>query len=333
MKNELEQYVESLPFPQGVSQEVMEIIKPLGENGMDENEKVLIDEISILSRDVQLNAITLNSLKQIVQDTVVTEEELHQFGDLDQDGLINIIDPEPLEELVYEVPVDYLNDEMRRDALFCIDKTDKVKTFQNLSQVVYNHVPHADHPCGKDAYPNAKWDSNYGESTQPRDSLSYYYSCHEKVQLPPNCNDIALVYDVMADYIIESTGWDREGEQKGNNGVDCDAFPCILDGTGHVICIININDEEYVADAVYGILFKLGENSHYDFSFDKVMVVCHSDPVRVLMLKFDKRYYATIYDKNPISTNVDRKILWEMLRNQTPENEKKLEELYLKVKP
>ena len=330
-KNEIEKYAESLPFPRGIFQEVIEIIKPLRENGMDENEKALIDEISILSRDVQLNVIVLNSLKQIVQDTVVTEEELHQFGDLDQDGLINIIDSEPLEELVYEVLVDYLNEEMRKDTLFCIDRTNKVKTFQNLSQMVYEHVPHAMHPRGKDEYPNAQVPRSYEMLNYPRDPLSYYYSHHEKVLVPPFCNDIACVYDIMADYIISYTGWDEEGEKQGNNGVDCDVFPCLYEETIHFTCILNINGEEWVADAVYGRLFKLGENPQYDFSPDKGMAWCK--PIWLLMVKFDKRYLYTIYDKNFISTDVDKKILWEMLRNQTPENEKKLEELYLKVKP
>ena len=302
-KNEIEEYAESLPFPQGVCQEAMEIIKPLGNNGMDGNEKTLVGMISILSQEVQLSETVLNFLREIVQDNTVTEGELRKFRDLDGDGLVNFIDPEPLEELVYEVPVDYLNEEMRRDALSCIE-TDKVKTFQNLSQVVYDHVPHADFPRGKGAYPNAKWNSKYDEGNQPRDPLSYYYSYHEKVQLPPNCNDIALVYDVMADYIIEYTGWDREGEQQGNNGVDCDAFPCILDGTTHVTCIINVNGEEYVAEAVYGILFRLGDNPHYDLSLDKGMG--WRDPVQILMVKFDKRYFCTIYEKNPIKTDVDR---------------------------
>jgi len=165
----------------------------------------------------------------------------------------------------------------------------------------------------------------------PRDPLSYYYSHHEKVLVPPFCNDIACVYDIMADYIISYTGWDEEGEKQGNNGVDCDVFPCLYEETIHFTCILNINGEEWVADAVYGRLFKLGENPQYDFSPDKGMAWCK--PIWLLMVKFDKRYLYTIYDKNFISTDVDKKILWEMLRNQTPENEKKLEELYLKVKP
>jgi len=298
---------------------------------MDENEKALVDEISVLSQDVQQSETVLNALREIAQGNLVTEDELRRFRDLDQDGLANFIDPKPLEALVYEVPVDYLNEEMKKDAISCIEGTDKVKAFQNLSQMVYEHVPHAMHPPGKDEYPNAKWHYMYDEQNQPRDPLSYYYSHHEKVLVPPVCNDIASVYDIMADYIISYTDWDEEGEKQGNNGVDCDVFPCLCQETTHFICILNINGEEWVADAVYGELFKLGENPQYDFSLDKGMA--WREPIRILLAKFDKRHLNTIYDKNPAKTEISNEVLWEMLRNQTPENEKALRDLYEKVKP
>ncbi len=319
-KNEVEEYAKSLPFPQGASKEVIEIIKPLGQNGMDRNEKTLVDEISMLSRDIQLSGAVLKLLREIVQDNRVSEEELRRIRDLDGDGLVNLIDSKPLEPVVYEVPVDYLDEAMKKDALACIDETDKLKTFKNLSQMVYSHVPHALHPRGKDAYPNNQLQYYADELNYPRDPLSYYYSHHEKVLIAPVCNDIASVYDIMADYIIDHTGWD----------VDSDVFPCLLDDTTHFINLVNINGQEYVADAVYGIIFKLGENPHYDLSFDKGMAWRKS--VWLLMAKFDKRYLNTIYDKNPIKTDIDDNTLWQWLRNQTPENEKKLEDLYLKIK-
>jgi len=47
------------------------------------------------------------------------------------------------------------------------------------------------------------------------------------------------------------------------------------------------------------------------------------------MVKFDKRYTDSIYNQRYISVSFP----WSLLRNQTPENEKKLEELYLRIKP
>jgi hypothetical protein len=153
-----------------------------------------------------------------------------------------------------------------------------------------------------------------------------YYSYHQKVQLPPDYDDISCVYDIMADYIIEQTGWDEEGEKQGNNGVDCDVFPCKLGGYVHSLCIINVNGIEYVADPIfYTHFFRLGQDSRYKFPWEAGWYYPYAD--HFLMAKFDKRFCGTIYDQYVKYAGCS----WELLRNQTPENEEKLEALYLKI--
>lgn len=435
LANEVKDYAELQNF----SPEIVETLVPLGKDGMDENEKGLIDEISILPQEGQVSETALNLLSEFAQDRVVTSEEFDRLKDLDQDGLsnqeelkrgtdllnpdsdndglkdgeetltygtnpleldsdndglndgdevlvygtnplkedsdddtlndyeevvvhksdplnkdnplirvsedssgdfdkdvvINSEDPEPLKENDYKETVSWLSKEMKEDALSCIDKTDKVQTFKNLCDKVYENVPHAKHSRGQNEYPNAEWDA-LDDYKYPRDLLMCYYSYHQEVQLPPDCDDIACVYDIMADYIIEQTGWDDEGEKQGTNGVDCDMFGCQFNGSLHALCIININGVEYVADPVYyERFFILGQDSRYKFPWDEGW---HSDwfygPTETLMVKFDKRYMDTVYIwKYPrIWLSMDKNsLLWELMRNQTPENEKGLEELYLEV--
>jgi len=251
--------------------------------------------------------------------------------DSDGDGVIDYDDPEPLKANSYKETVSWLSAEMKADALACIIEEDKVQTFMNLFEKVYENVPHgAGRGANINAYPNAKWPAfaewaAFDGRKHPRDILMNYYSYHQKVQLPPDYDDISCVYDIMADYIIEQTGWDEEGEKQGNNGVDCDVFPCKLGGYVHSLCIINVNGIEYLADPMRYTLLRLGQDSRYKFPWEAGWY--YPDADRFLMAKFDKRFVGSTYDQYVKYAGCS----WELLRNQTPENEEKLEALYLKI--
>jgi len=422
--NELNDYVMSLNIAQATVQE----LTPLNEDGLNENEKKLIDELSSLPQEIQINITTLNLLREIVEDADVTSEELDRFEDLDKDGLNNqeelnlgtdllnpdsdwdhlndgeevrtyktnplvkdtdndgfwdkeevfilkslplnnnspftfikdskdsdgdgvedIDDPEPFKANPYRETVGWLSQEMKEDALSCIVEGDKVQTFNNLCRMVFEHVPYALLEPGLSSYPNAtNWQKDEALGTGLRDILINYYSYHQKVQRAPVCHDIACVYDIMADYIIEQTGWDEEGEKQGNNGVDCEVFSCLVDGgNGHVMCIVNINGIEYVADpTIRATFFRMGQNTSYEFPWENRgwdqktigTMPGKAQPedvmIQVFLSKFDKRFNITIYDQpyrmvvRGLGTS-----WWALYRNQTPENEQALKVLYDKVKP
>jgi len=85
LANEVADYGKSLNLPP----EVVETLVPLGKDGIDENEKALVDAIYFLPQEVQVSETVQNLLSEIAQDTVVASEELDRFKDLDQDGLSN----------------------------------------------------------------------------------------------------------------------------------------------------------------------------------------------------------------------------------------------------
>lgn len=296
-------------------------------DGLNDGDEVLVYGTNPLKEDS--DGDTLNDQREILiyrSDPLDKNDPLNK--DSDGDGVIDYEDPEPLKANSYKETVSWLSKEMKEDALSCINKADKVQTFRKLSSKVCENVHYAKGSWVKYRYPDAKWDPVDDWCKHPRDILMHYYSYHQKVQLPPDCDDIVCVYDIMADYIIEQTGWDEEGGKQGNNGVDCDLFPCIC-GSEHYVCVVNINGEEYVADSGKGSFFKLGRISGYKFPWDRGGNWC--GPERILMVKFDKRYTDTIYNKDPANVGINNSQFYEMLRNQTPENEEKLEALYLKV--
>jgi hypothetical protein len=114
--NEVKDYAES----KNLTLEVLEIIAPLGENGMNENEKALIDEISILPEDIQRDETLLVLFDEIAKDTIVGQDELDRFRDLDQDGLSN------QEEL--EVGTDLLEKDTDNDGLTDFEEVSVYKT-------------------------------------------------------------------------------------------------------------------------------------------------------------------------------------------------------------
>jgi hypothetical protein len=273
-----------------------------------------------------------NSLNENDPFAFVKDEE-----DSDGDGIKDCDDLEPQKRNPYKETVSWLSQEMIEDALSCINEADKVATFRILCHKVWENVPHSWTERGKNSYSNAKiW--QWGEELGLRDISMNYYSYHQKVQRAPVCHDIACVYDIMADYIIAQTGWDEEGEAQGNSGVDCDVFLCEIDGEGHAVCIVNINGVEYVADPSPDDFFRLGHNYRYRFCWELHQVSTDAASlVAILMVKFDKRYTDTIYNVGTIlllgTPQLDQDSFWRFMRNQTPENEKKLRELYEQVKP
>ncbi|MBC8274980.1 MAG: hypothetical protein H8E40_08430 [Chloroflexi bacterium] len=270
--------------------------------------------------------------------------------DTDGDGVLDAGDYEPLKQNSYKETVSWLDARMKRDAMYCVSIAagqrsgmgagHTVNTFRFLVNVVHRNVPYAGYSLGGHEYPNGKWDANLDGGRHPRDILMNYYSYHEEVQMPPDCDDIACVYDIMADYIIAQTGWDETGENQGSSGVDCDVFKCKWRTGGHIVCIININGDEYVADPSAKRFFELGEDPNYRFPWDGKGGY-YWDSELILLAKFDKRYLGTIYDKEvgvqyPRDTWTANTFMgrsWDIMRNQTPENEKELEELYQNIKP
>ena len=77
------EYAKQLNLPE----ETIAIVNQLN---YETNTIALLDEISRLPEDVQINEEFLNYLKQIAADKVVTDDELAEFNDFDQDGLTNI---------------------------------------------------------------------------------------------------------------------------------------------------------------------------------------------------------------------------------------------------
>ncbi len=73
--------------------EYYSLFKPL-ENKLDSNEKDLINEFLELPRDVRENRMVIQKISQIVDDSVVTDNELKSFADLDNDGFNNIFEIE-----------------------------------------------------------------------------------------------------------------------------------------------------------------------------------------------------------------------------------------------
>ncbi|MBM3120010.1 MAG: hypothetical protein FJ006_10790 [Chloroflexi bacterium] len=72
-----------------LSTELIELLKPLGSDGINDNEKILIDEIALLTSQLQADSKTLYVLGTIVNDGKVTEDEISNFSDFDGDGLKN----------------------------------------------------------------------------------------------------------------------------------------------------------------------------------------------------------------------------------------------------
>lgn len=315
--------------------------KPDTDNdGLDDGEEVLVYGTNPLREDSDNDRFTDEEEILVFKSDPLDKNDplnldLKPYEDSDGDGVMDCDDLEPYKENSYKETVSWLSREMKRDALSCICQEDKVKTFENLCHKVLKNVPHAK-GRGWGKYPNAKWDASDDWCKHPRDILMNYYTYHRKVQLPPDCDDVSCVYDIMADYIIERTGWDEEGEETGNSGVDCDVFTCIAHGGHHIVCIVNINGEEYAVDPSTGGFLELSlySRSGLKFPWDKGYTRRNIIP-KILMVKFDKRYTDSIFNKKCryIRVNVSRGSFWEMLRNQTPENEKKLEMLYLKVRP
>lgn len=72
-----------------LSTELVDLLKPLGLDGMDDNEKTLVDEIVLLPSSLQVKSKTLSLLSEIANDGKVTQDEISVFSDLDGDGLRN----------------------------------------------------------------------------------------------------------------------------------------------------------------------------------------------------------------------------------------------------
>lgn len=72
-----------------LSTQLVDLLKPLGSGGMDENEKALVDEVILLPPNLQIEGKTLSLLNEIALDGKVTQDEIAKFGDLDGDGLKN----------------------------------------------------------------------------------------------------------------------------------------------------------------------------------------------------------------------------------------------------
>jgi hypothetical protein len=125
---------------------------------------------------------------------------------------------------------------------------------------------------------------------------------------------------------------------QGNNGVDCDVFPCLLNGESHSICIVNITGVEYVADPGSQNFFKLGQNGRYEFPWENKGWKLRSGTWskegamgQAFFCKFDKRFDYSAYDRQWY-TNLEPS-WWDIFINQTPENEEALRDLYEKLKP
>ena len=222
---------------------------------------------------------------------------------------VRLIDMDEAERM--EGEVDKLTEEMKSDARSCISST-KSKTFQNLAELVHRRVPHTSDNA--EEYPNVKWENQFDDwGSHPRDPLYQYYQEHDEVDLPPDCDDLSAVYDVMADYIIDYENWE--------NSVKSDMFRFSWDNVAHIACIVNIEGTEYIADPTPGDFISMTDASSYTLT---------GFMGKMLMGKFDKRYLDAKIDSG-IGFRLEEEFednMMDLLRSL--DSDEVLRELYLK---